>query len=84
MRALSSASIYAAVPLPDGDPEFGVAGPLVMLVERQPPENPRAGEVRRVRFLCPEEAVQLARVLADATFRLGCQEARLPAAQELV
>lgn len=70
------ASTFSAIALPDGDPEWDVPGPLIMLVERHPGETMRSGEVRRVRFLAPEEAIQLARTLADASFRLGLKEAR--------
>lgn len=73
---MNPGSTFSAMALPDGDPEWDIAGPLIMLVERHAGETRLSGEVRRVRFLAPEEAIQLARTLADAAFRLGLKEAR--------
>lgn len=77
-------STFSAIALPDGDPEWDISGPLIMLVERHAGEAYNSGEVRRVRFLAPEEAIQLARTLADAAFRLGLKEAGPVAIEEPV
>lgn len=68
---------YTALALPDGDPEWDVPGPLVMLVERTPRANAAPGDVRRIRYFSPEEAIACAKALADAAFRLGLKEARV-------
>lgn len=73
---------FSAVALPDGDPQWGVPGPLVMLVERGPGEpSLRRGApvVTRIRFYSPDEAEQLGKALVAAAFRLSLKPALTPA-----
>lgn len=61
---------FRAVPLPDGDPEWGVPGPLVSIMQYGP-DGLGSAEIKRVWILDVPEAADLCVVLADALDQLG-------------
>lgn len=60
-----SARIFHALALPDGDAQFGVPGPQVMLFERGP-DGAHGIEIKRVRIFSPAEALALQAALLSA------------------